>query len=95
METSNPCGLLFSTGGESTNPDGSVLSGLRGRRFLGGLLVSEPCHYTDQRGLVIFLRIFTVKFLGKKFGRFFFIFSSFLKRIIRINNTTYYQYASY
>lgn len=33
METSNPCGLLFSTGGESTNPGGTVLSGLRGRRF--------------------------------------------------------------
>ena len=95
VETSNPCGLLFSTGGESPNLPGLELSCLLGSIFWGGLLVSEPCHYTDQRGLVIFLRIFTVKFLGKKFGRFFFIFSSFLKRIIRINNTTYYQYASY
>lgn len=33
METSNPCGLLFSTGVESSNLGGAVLSCLRGRRF--------------------------------------------------------------
>ena len=45
-----------------------------GEEILRKITVSEPCHYTDQRGLVIFLRIFTVKFLGKTFGCFFFIF---------------------
>lgn len=33
METSNPCGLLFSTGGESPNLPGLDLSWLWGRDF--------------------------------------------------------------
>lgn len=38
METSNPCGLLFSTGGESPNLPGLELSWLWGKRFLLGFL---------------------------------------------------------
>lgn len=54
METSNPCGLLFSTGGESTNPDGSVLSGLWGRRFFYGKEESYSFFITFTAGSELF-----------------------------------------